>query len=124
MSRAGDIIAGILWDESGQGGVSFCNQPRRYAVAEKIAEALRRDYRLGLLHGARIASRCAREMASGHDARRGEARKLRTAGKNIRSGECHDIHQNHSRMAGYFLDKRLTAEQIAREIRDAARRFS
>lgn len=84
----------------------------------------RRDYRLGMLHAARIAARCAREMADGHDARRGEARKLRVAGKNIRSGECRDIHQNHTRMAGYFLDKLLTAEQIAREIRDAARRFA
>lgn len=84
----------------------------------------RRDYRLGMFHAARIAARCAREMADGHDARRGEARKLRVAGKNIRSGECRDIHQNHTRMAGYFLDKLLTAEQIAREIRDAARRFA
>lgn len=81
-----------------------------------------RDYRLGMLHAARIAARCAREMASGEGARRGEIRKMRAAGKNLRSGECRERYENHARMTGYFLDKRLTAEQIAREIRDAARR--
>lgn len=41
-SRAA-LIAGILWDQSGQGGVWFKTQNRRFQVAKAIADALARE---------------------------------------------------------------------------------
>lgn len=89
---------------------------------EASSAALAKGRRLGMLAAARIADRHAREAASGEAARKGELNKLRDGKKNVRRGENAYAMQSHGRMWGYFLDRKLIAEAISKDIRTAQRR--